>query len=292
MRITDKHLESLRDHGYVVIKNFLTEDEIVRALEGFHQYYPSEQELHATPQRYGGLFEDADSLQTEFPFAPDYLNHVSTHPAILSGVKRYLGTDDIRLSQAAIWAKYAGVGHYEQGLHFDYQGNTLVVPREDEDFQQLNFIIYYTDVTARLGPTGVVSKRETRGKVPLWPCFKTKAQHPELYALEKKVTVPAGSMLIFTMSTLHRATAITASEGCRYSHHLVYRSGKYDFQGYHLYARQGESEDLQRFVQVSMPEQRHALGFPPPGHAYWTPETLKAVKLRYPGLDLAPYRVK
>lgn len=298
MRISDASLADLRKHGFTVIKNFLREDEIVRGLEAFHQYYPSEQELHATPQRYGAIFDDPDSLQTEFPFAGtggggggSYLNHVSTHPAILSGVKRYLGVEDVRLSQAAIWAKYAGVGQYEQGLHYDYQGNTLVVPREDEDYQQMNFILYYTDVTAGLGPTAVVSKTKTKG-LPLWPAFKTRAKHPELYKIEQKVLVPAGSLLMFTMSTLHRATGMTAEDGCRFSHHLVYRSGRHDFQGYHQWSRMGENADLEGFIQSGMPEQRHALGFPPPGHPYWTAGTLKGVKLRYPGLDLTPYRKK
>jgi hypothetical protein len=284
MRITDKHLEHLRVHGYVIIKGFLTPDELASAREGFHQYYPTERELHATPQRYGSILEDADQLQTEFPYSVDALNHIATHPAILSGVKRYLGVDDVRLSQSAIWAKYAGTGDFEQGLHFDYQGNTLVVPRDDLDYQQLNFIIYYSEVTKNLAPTGVVSKSETRG-VSLWPPFKTRARHPELYAIEKKVVVPAGSMLIFTMSTLHRGTGMIATEGARYTHHLVYRSAAHDFQGYHLYARLGESQDLERFVQTAMPEQREALGFPRPTDPYWTRETLRACKLRYPGLD-------
>jgi hypothetical protein len=295
MRISDRHLQDLRRHGFVVVSPFLREDELVRALEAFHQYYPSEQELHAASPRYGALLDDPDTLQTEFPFASSsgepggsYLNHLSTHPAILSGVKRFLGTEDIRLSQAAIWAKYAGVGNYEQGLHFDYRGNTLVVPRDDMDFQQVNFILYYTDVTAELGPTAVVSKTKTR-KVPLWPAFKTRQKHPELYKIEQKVVVPAGSMLIFTMSTLHRATAMTEESGARFSHHLVYRSGRHDFQGYHQWSRLGENEELEGFIAGCMPEQRHALGFPPPGHPFWTAATRKAVKLRYPTLDLRPY---
>jgi hypothetical protein len=32
------------------------------------------------------------------------------------------------------------------------------------------------------------------------------------------------------------------------------------------------------------------LGFPPPGHAYWNHETLAAVAMRYPTMDLKPYR--
>ena len=297
MRIADTHLAELRKHGFTIVKNFLREDELVRALGAFHQYYPSEQELHATPSRYGGLFDDPDSLQSEFPFASSagagasYLNHISTHPAILSAVKRYLVQEDIRLSQAAVWAKYAGVGNYEQGLHFDYQGNTLVVPRDDGDYQQINLILYYTDVTEGLGPTAVVSKAKTKS-LPLWPPFKTRQKHPELYKIEQKVVVPAGTLLMFTMSTLHRATAMTAQEGARYSHHLVYRSGRHDFQGYHQWSKLGENADLEGFVTSAMPEQRHALGFPPPEDEYWTPATLKAVKLRYPGMDVGPYRAK
>lgn len=289
MRISDEHLAHLRVHGYVIIEKFLTPAELAQAREAFHKYYPTEEELHATPQRYGSVFEEADQLQTEFPYATDYLNHMATHPAILSGVKRYLGAEDIRLSQSALWAKYAGTGDFEQGMHFDYQGNTLVVPREDLDYQQVNFIIYYSDVTKDLGPTGVVSKTKTKG-LPLWPPFKTRAKHPELYKIEKKVVVPAGSMLIFTMSTLHRGTGITAERGARYTQHLIYRSAKHDFQGYHLYSRMGENQDLERFVQTAMPEQREALGFPKVSDPYWTKETLRACKLRYPGLDWSAWK--
>ena len=32
------------------------------------------------------------------------------------------------------------------------------------------------------------------------------------------------------------------------------------------------------------------LGFPKPGHPYWTPETIAGVAARYPGLDMEPWR--
>ena len=38
------------------------------------------------------------------------------------------------------------------------------------------------------------------------------------------------------------------------------------------------------------PRQREVLGFPRPGDEYWTDETLEAVALRYPRMDMAPYR--
>ena len=38
-----------------------------------------------------------------------------------------------------------------------------------------------------------------------------------------------------------------------------------------------------------MPRQREVLGFPKAGDPYWNEETLAAVKLRYPGMDIAIY---
>src|SRR5215218_9447752 len=117
------------------------------------QYFPTAEELSATPQRYGTIFEDPEHLQVEFPFATDVLNDVSLHADLIAFVEKVLGTRDVLLSQAAVWAKYAGTGVFDQGLHLDYQGNTLVVPRDDGDFRQVNMILYYGDVGADLGPT-------------------------------------------------------------------------------------------------------------------------------------------
>ena len=289
MPLTDQHAEHLVQHGYVVVPNFLTGDELAAAKENLFRYYPSAEELSATPERYGAMLEDAENLQNEFPFAGDALNRVSTHPEIIRFVEKLLGTRDVLLSQAAIWAKYAGTGDFEQGLHLDYQGNTLVVPRDDGAFRQVNMILYYTDVTEEMGPTCVVSKEQT-SHLPLWPTFRTRKKDPALYKLEKPVLVKAGGLLIFGMRTFHRASAMTADFGARFSHHLVYRAGEFGFQGYHLWSKLGERQELQDFIEKTTPRRREVLGFPPPGHAYWNDETIAAVALRYPKMDMRPYR--
>ena len=288
MRITEDHSNHLIKHGYVVIPDFLNANELSAARENLFRYYPSAEELSATPERYGALLEDAENLQNEFPFAGDALNHVSTHPQIISFVEKLLGTRDVFLSQAAIWAKYAGTGDFEQGLHLDYQGNTLVVPRDDGAFRQVNMILYYTDVTEEMGPTCVVSKERT-SDLPLWPTFRTRKKDAALYKLEEQVIAKAGALLIFGMRTFHRASAMTADFGVRFSHHLVYRAAKFGFQGYHQWSKLGERAELQAFIESTTPRQREVLGFPPPGHEYWNEETLGAVALRYPRMDMKPY---
>ena len=289
MRITDQHLQAYLRHGYVVVPGFLNADELAAAREGMLQYFPTAEELAATPQRYGFVREDPEHLQVEFPFAADVLNDVSTHPQLVAFVERVLGTRGVLLSQAAVWAKYAGTGDFDQGLHLDYQGNTLVVPRDDGAFRQVNMILYYGDVPAEMGPTFVVSQEKTRD-LPLWPTHRTRKKDPALYKLERPVLAGAGDLLVFSMRTWHRASDVTADFGVRFSHHFVWRAAAHAFQGYQQWSSKGENEDLQRFVARATPRQREVLGFPPPGDAYWNEETLAGVALRYPGMDMTPYR--
>jgi hypothetical protein len=188
-----------------------------------------------------------------------------------------------------MWAKYAGTGDFDQGLHLDYQGNTLVVPREDADYRQINMILYYTDVTPELGPTFVVSQEKTRD-LPMWPTHRTRKKSPELYKHEKPVLAEAGDLLIFGMKTWHRASDLAAESGARFTHHLVYRAAQHAFQGYHQWSQFGEKAELAAFIESATPRQREVIGFPAAGDAYWNVETIQAVSLRYPGMDMTPYR--
>lgn len=278
-------------HGHVLVPNFLTAEELGSGRENMARYFPSFEEFSARPERYPFIHEDPEHLQIEFPFAGEFLNGMTTHPEVIGLVEKLLGTPDVLLSQSAIWAKYAGTGDFEQGLHLDYQGNTLVVPRDDGDYRQVNMILYYSDAPLEMGPTYVVSQEKTKD-LPLWPTHRTRKQDPGLYKNERPVLANAGDLLIFSMRTWHRASAIVAEEGVRLTHHMVWRAAGHNFQGYHHWPQKGEDPALQAFIESCTPRQREVLGFPKPGDAYWTKETLAGVKLRYPKMDVKPYKIK
>ena len=288
MHIADSHLAHLRIHGFALVPDFLTSQEVHAARQNMLRYVPTAEELSATPERYPWIFEEAERLQTEFPFAGEALNHVATHPDLVSFVERALETQEVMLSQSAIWAKYAGTGDFEQALHLDYEGNTLVVPRDDGDFRQVNMILYYTDVSEEMGPTCVVSTEKTKN-LPLWPPFRPRKKYPELYKREQSMTAGAGSLLIFGMRTWHRASEITAESVARLSHHMIWRSAQHAFQGFYQWSQFGEKPEFKRFIENSQPRQREVLGFPKPGHPYWNRETIEAVSLRYPKMEMKPY---
>jgi ectoine hydroxylase-related dioxygenase (phytanoyl-CoA dioxygenase family) len=291
VRISDATLAHLDRHGYAVVPDFLTPDELAAARSNVFQYFPPPRELWAAPQRYPHIFDDPEHLQIEFPFAGDALNNLATHPELISFVERAIGVREVLLTQAAIWAKYSGTGDFGQEMHLDYQGNTLVVPRDDGPFRQVNMILYYTDVTADMGPTCVVDRQKTQDQ-GVWPPFRPRKKWPKLYEQETPILAKAGSLLIFQMGTFHRAGSMTAEPGAaRFTQHLVWRAAAHPFAGYHLWSKFGERDELERFIERTTPRQREVLGFPPVGHPYWNEQTIAGVARRYPKMELGPYRI-
>jgi hypothetical protein len=53
------------------------------------------------------------------------------------------------------------------------------------------------------------------------------------------------------------------------------------------HGRRGRTDppDWNPFVEQATSRQLQLFGFPPPGHPYWTPDTITQLQVRYPGLD-------
>ncbi len=284
-----KHIAALREDGYTVIRGFLKPAEVRAAMRDVHLYTPTAKELAAAPHRYTHLTTDTEATKFEFPFDGDALNNACTHPKLIALAQQILGVPDVYLSRSCLWAKYGGGADFDQQLHADYQGNTLVVPREDGDYRQVNLILYYTDVTAKLGPTYVVPNKFAK-HLPAFPSHYYRQQHPELYEKELPLTAKAGDLLVFSMSTVHRGSAMLDRDGSRFTHHMVYHSTKHNFIGHYRWPRYGEYPELAHFLENASLEQRAAIGFPSPGDPYWNEETVAGVALRYPAMDMKPYR--
>jgi ectoine hydroxylase-related dioxygenase (phytanoyl-CoA dioxygenase family) len=224
-----------------------------------------------------------------FPFTGDALNFSTIHPDYVAFAERVLGTKRIMLSHGQLGGKYAGTRDFEQELHSDYGNNTLAFPKPDAEILDLPCIVYYTDVTVDLGPTYVVSQSFTRDD-PLVPRHRSRAEYPELYEHEFPVTVPAGSALIYSMNTLHRGSAMRASEGVRFAQNIGLKRIDSPWCGQVTFQHQGGQPQMDHFLETATPRQRELVGFPPVGDKYWDEATISGVGARYPGMDMAPYR--
>jgi hypothetical protein len=201
---------------------------------------------------------------------------------------------------AEAWAKYTGACDYDQALHRDYLNHTLVVPTADPAFRQLELFVYLVDVPDELGPPHLVSQEYTR-QLPAVPNFLPRsgaaedrfvATDPdcELYQREVSGAGPAGTVVAFQTGTFHRGTELRATGGARFTLHVNYRPAAAEWAHRSGWVERSHDPDWYRFVPRASARQLALLGFPPPGHSYWTPATLAGVAQRYPELDLGPWQ--
>ena len=65
------------------------------------------------------------------------LNRLAFQFDLLDLAERFLGSADLRLYEAELWAKYAGVVDYEQRHHRDFVNHSLVVPKRSGPTTQM-----------------------------------------------------------------------------------------------------------------------------------------------------------
>lgn len=297
--ITDDEVTHWREHGYVIVEGFLDDHELRGGRDDMYRIFPTAEQYAAEPSAYPTIEGRKAQGNEEFPYADGpTLNRNTTVPELLSFVERALGTDDILLTQSLVWSKYGRGGEaHDQALHFDYVDNSLVVPADDVSLDQIPMILYYEDVTVDLGPTYVLSRRyyetmplvDNRSENPLMWSFRAKPEHPALYDDEVAVTVPAGSLMAFAMDTLHRGSAFHSPSGGRFTQHLVFRNAACNWMGWRSWPRFAWMPAFIRYVEEATVRERTVIGFPPPGHRYWTARTIREVNARYPRMDMAPY---
>lgn len=308
-RHTAEHIANFRQHGWVLIENLLTAGEIDAALPGLFELYPTPEAFHAGDPRSAAFRAEAHAPENtgddarfrplqfvglkEFPFTQQILNRLALHPAIIAAAEDLLQTRDVRLYQAETFAKYTGVTQYAQPFHADYTNHTMLPPKADGRYRQVQMFLYLSDVTPAHGATRVVSRELTKDVPVMMLRFpEARVSTERLQEWEHaavSATGPRGSLLIYGADVVHRGTEMTAPGGGRFFFNLAYRTADADWVGANPWPRKG-FVNFTPLIESLSARQLEALGFPPPGHTYWDATTLKGAAERYPGLDLSPWR--
>ncbi len=243
---------------------------------------------HAQPSKGPKFRAEQFSGTTLFPVpnSPN-LNRLFVHPNIVDFAIRGLQTADIRIYQSRLWSKFGDGTNYEQPLHRD-QNHSLVPTRSEPGWWFMECFLYLNDVDERNGAPNLVSRshsqteRNQRGPID-------QASGADLY--QNAVAAPgrAGSLLAYRSDVWHRGMPL--DEGAE--RHVVavsFKPAKLEWIGFDEHAPLVNSPDFVDFVNDRSPEQLSLFGIPLPGHDYWTSETVDAMTLIYPKLDLGPWR--
>ncbi|WP_345603215.1 phytanoyl-CoA dioxygenase family protein [Pseudonocardia adelaidensis] len=297
MQLADA-MQAWHTDGFAVVPGYLSADDLAPTLDELTLCFPTAAGFHegSDPRRQRFLDDEFDGIDT-FPFASSQLSLLAVHPRIIDLVDSLLGSET-RLYSAEAWAKYTGAADYDQRLHRDFLNHTLLVPA---GLEQVELFVYLVDVPDDLGPPHLVPRAHTGGLPPLpnWyprvgtgqsgDRFVASTGRPDLYDVGVSAAGPAGTVVVFTPDTLHRGTALTRPAGARYTMHLSFRVAAAEWAQRQGWADRSHDPSWYQFVEQATPRQLALFGFPPPGHAFWTPETLAGTALRYPGLDLTPW---
>jgi ectoine hydroxylase-related dioxygenase (phytanoyl-CoA dioxygenase family) len=281
----------LDERGYAVVPGFLSAEEMAPALAELPILFPTAEEYHsgADPERASRFRDDQFKGITYMPFEAIEWSLLAVNDRIIDLAAACLGTTDLRLYDGEAWAKYTGATDYEQRHHRDFFDHTPMVPTDDPRYGQLEIFVYFDEVTDDLGATRVVPNEHV-GDVPLVPMAWSQEDAPHLYDHEVAVTGPPGTLLVYRPSTLHRGTQLTRPDAARFTLHMNYRTAEPEWANRIGWANESIKPCWHDFVNRASYRQVLLFGFPPDGHPYWTPATVDGVALRYPGLDMRPWR--
>jgi hypothetical protein len=309
-RARDDEVECWREHGWVLLEGLVGTDEIDAAINDVYEVFPTAEQYHADPEgetvrRLGqppapgdgfvwpdegpGFRDEQHLWQGLFPFpGSGALNRLVVHPSVVDFVERAIGTDDLRVYQTGISAKYTGITNYEQPMHTDRNHSWLPAVAAAPWWHVEGFL-YLSDVDATGNPTHLVSVRDSVGRRTTVPLLMPDGD-PEIYALEKGAAGVRGSFLAYRADVFHRAVQLSEPGGSRFLLNMSYRVAGQDWIGYHNAQSRSSSPHWVRFVESSTPRDLALFGFPPPGHPIWTDDLLDATQRLYRKLDLTPWR--
>jgi len=205
------------------------------------------------------------------------LNNLFVHPRLSAFARCALDASDVRIYQAAVWKKWAGAINYEQPMHQD--GNHSLLPlRVEPGFWHLETFLYLSDVDEDCAPPRVV------------PRSRSDVAYEDLYEHEIRATGQRGTLLAYRSDVWHRGTDFGRPDASRAVLVVAFRPAAADWFSYDAFGRLGGNSAFVEFVSGKSPDDLALFGIPLPGHAYWTEETVDAMGVKYPGLDMSPWR--
>jgi hypothetical protein len=289
---SDAEQQQWEEEGWCLLSGLFTSEEVQAARSALPDLFPTAEEFDADtdPARNAPFRHDSHRVLPRFPFEHAALNDLVVHERIIDLAEQLTGVSNLTMYQAMVSAKYGqGALSDEQMLHADFGNHTLVVPRNEPGYQQLEMFVYLSDVTPETGATRIVPLHLTEG-IPVERTYLSPSDYAHLYESEVPASGPAGTVLAYRPDVYHRGVRMTVPSTARFMLHISYKPSDTPWLNSFGLPNAGEDMAWYRFVGRASVRQLTVLGFPEPGHPYWTDETLAGTAARYPMLDMTPWR--
>ena len=261
MKITDEHFHTLLEDGYVILKSYIPQDQLVELQAAQRRVLKTWDQQKDNPPKDGSMF-------VPYPYPDLTMAKLYLDPQLIEFGKRYLMTDRPIIRVGYMLARYPGFKSGDTG-HIDNGNNSLLPMTEaHREFGQIGFWIHLEEVTADQAPLLLVKKKYGR----------------DLSKAEPFVC-PPGSIAVFGNYTWHASSPYKGTTGQRFTWGFGLGHPDHIWEGLISYTSIGQNEIFRKVIASMSPEMRTLWRFPPPGHRYYTKQTLKALEEQYPGFN-------
>ena len=259
MKLSDDHLQTFKEQGFVVVENFYPEEKRAEIAAAVRRTLPTWEEVKDDPPPgYRGV--------DDFPYADMFFNKLILDMDLIHFVQRVLDTEDIHFRYAHNWVRYPDPTADQPGLNVDNGNNSLLPPCNDNRYGQISSWYFPEEVKEDQAPMRIIPK-------------------PYDKDLNKAVslTVPAGTLMIFNTFLWHSATVYKGAQGQRYSVTRIYGRADHYWEGVRSYTNLGSDKNFSEFIGTLSAREREFFRFPAAGHPFYTSETIEGLEERYPG---------
>ena len=257
----DEHFHHLVDHGYVILPAFIQGEELAMLQAAQRRVLKSWDQVKEKPP--GGRAE-----AVAFPYTDIKMAGLYPHPELLKLGKRYLKSERVFFNAGYMLTRYPGFDPGDTG-HID-NGNNSLLPRSESarEYSQLTYWIHLEEVGLDQAPLMVVSHKDKGDMTKAIP-----------------LACPAGTVLVFTNYTWHRASKYERADGQRFSWGFMLGRADHPFEALLSYTSLGQQPVFNEMIRGLTAEDRTFFRFPPPNDPYYTKQTLAALEKQYPGFN-------
>ena len=315
MSLTQAQLSKFHPDGFLLIPDVIDPQRVQSALEALEQTaygmpfkaYLKEYEHHGEAAVTDGFHGESRGGRTQFPTGVDALDRLIEDDDYLDMFAQCLGSQDMSYNNAHLFIRFGPTDkrhpeHPWQGYHIDHNTNCFLPPSADTyQFGYVNSAVYLHDVESDGAPMHVIpgSHRKLVELLPElirtdnWSGNSTVADLRKIEGFEEPIptTAKAGSVLFYNSYLVHAAVPFVnkRTHRCFWTLSMA-RSDNRSWTRLANPWQYGEREYLTPFLEKTTPRVRTLLGWPPPGHPYYTEQTVDLLATWFPGMDLMPYR--
>lgn len=320
MQLTEEQLATWKRDGCLVVADVFPPESVTSALEAVERnaydgltYAEYREKWDKNPEEIRRICEQSPSMQLlagpfgkalHFPTGLDAVDRLLENEDYLDVACQLLSTNEIRLGYGQIFLREGLTDtryseHPWQGYHIDNGTNSQLPPHPN--WEQYHYIL-----------SGIILHDIELDGAPMLVCPGSHRQLPSIFGHHDGRAGGLGIADLRQFKELAEPTRVTAKAGSAVfrSSYLIHaaqpfanRSKQRAWMGYHFHRADNAdwchttrpipgwgSPEFLNFVAKTTPRVRHVLGWPMPGDAYYTSESLQRIAHAYPGIDLTPYQ--